>query len=98
MKEVSSAQVVGVGFDTARRRLSDNLLFLRQEFDFQLLDNRVRDLVLNDEDIGQVPIIPIGPKVAVILCINELSRDPHTRAGLADTSFHNEINAEALRD
>ena len=56
------------------------------------------DFVLNDEDVGQVTIIAIGPDVAVVLSIDELSRDPHTRAGLADTSFDNEINAEAFRD
>ncbi len=40
------------------------------------------DFVLNDEDVGQITIIAIGPDVAVILGIDELSRDPHREPAL----------------
>src|SRR6266446_9143649 len=98
MKEVSAAQVVGVGFDIARRRLSDNLLFLRQEFDFQLLDNRVCDLVLNDEDVGQVAIKARGPEVSPVLAVDQLSCNTHAGAGFSHTSFQDKSHTKLLSD
>ena len=66
VKELSTSQVISVSFDVIRWRLSDRLLFLRQQLDLQLLYDGVGDVVLDGEDIGQVTIIAVSPNMSAI--------------------------------
>ena len=66
VQELPPAQVVGVGLDVVGRGLGDGLLLLRQELHLQLLDDRVRDFVLDGEDVGEVAIVAVGPDMAAV--------------------------------
>src|SRR5205807_7938160 len=76
--------------------LLDRLLLLRQKLDLELLDNRMRDLVLNGEDISEIAIESFGPNVCPVFTVNELSSHTDARAGLAHAAFENEIRTELL--
>ena len=68
----------------------------RQQLHLQLLDDRVRDLVLDREDVGQVAVEAVGPDVPAVLAADQLPGDPHPRAGLADAALQHEAHAELL--
>ena len=68
MEKVAASQVISVGFNIIGRRLLDRFLLLRQQLDLQLLDNRVRDFVLDREDVGQIAIESLRPKMCRHRC------------------------------
>ena len=98
VKELAAAQVIGVRLDVVGRRLRDRLALLRQQLDLELLDDRVGDLVLDGEDVGQVAVVAVGPDVPAGLAVDELAVDPHLRAGLADAALQHELDVEFLAD
>ena len=59
-------------------------------------DNLLRHVVLNSEDIGQVPIETLGPQMPARSRVDELRGDPHPVAGFADAPFQHIAHAEAL--
>ena len=67
MQEIPAAQVVGVSFDVIGGVLANRLRFLWKQFDLELSDDRVRDLILNRKDIGQITVKAIGPQVSAVL-------------------------------
>ena len=67
MQEITAAQIVGISFDVVGWSLFDRSLLLRQQLDFELLHNCVRDLILNREDVGEIAIKALCPDVAAIL-------------------------------
>ena len=54
------------------------------------------DLVLNGEDVGEIAVVTIGPKVPAILAFDELRGDAHARANFADASFQDKSHPEIL--
>ena len=64
--EVPALEIVVVGLDVLRRRRLDRLLLLRQQPDLQLLDDRLGDLVLDREDVGQVAVVAVGPEMRAV--------------------------------
>src|ERR1700732_2210795 len=46
-----------------------------EQFRLDCACNALGDLVLNGEDIGEVPVIPLGPDVRSGSCVNQLRRD-----------------------
>src|SRR5438094_3485858 len=67
VKKIATAQVVSVGLHVQSRRFADQFLFLRQQLHFQLLDDSVRDFVLDGEDVGEIAIVSLGPNMAAAL-------------------------------
>ena len=53
------------------------LLLLGQQLDLQLIDNGVRDLVLDGEDIGEIAVVAIGPQMPPVAAVDELRGDAH---------------------
>jgi len=98
VQELAPAQVIGVGLDVVGRRLGDGLALLRQQLDLQLLHDRVRDLVLDCEDVGEVAIEAVGPDVPAVLAVDQLAGDPDPPAGLADAALEDVPDAEFLAD
>ena len=92
VEKLPSPEVVGVSFDIPRRRLFDSLLFFRQQPDLELVDDGVCDLVLDGEDVGQVAVITIGPKMAAVLAVDELPGDTHALAGFSHAAFQQELD------
>ena len=57
-----------------------------------------RDLALDGEDIGQLPIIMLGPNVSVRAGINQLGRDANVIAHSADAAFQKVSHAQLAPD
>src|SRR5262249_10975881 len=96
MQELSPPKIISVGFDVAGGRLADRFLFLRKQLDLELLDDGVGDFVLDGKDIGQVPIIAIGPDMAAVLAVDELAGDADACSSFSHASFQNEIYVKML--
>src|ERR1700730_860617 len=98
VEKIAPAQVVGVRFDVVGRYPSDGLLLLRQEFDLELLDDRMRDLVLDREDVREIAIKTLPPNVCAVVAIDELASHSHACSRLAHTTFHYESDSELPPD
>jgi len=57
-------QVELVGFGILGRPGLDRLSFLGQQPDLQGRDRRLRDLVLQREDVAERPVVTLGPDMA----------------------------------
>src|SRR5207248_10552130 len=98
MQKVPASQVISISFNVFRRHLPDRLLLLRQQLHLQLFHNGVGDFVLNGEDIRQVAIEALGPDMAAILAVNELSSYPDARSRLSHASFQDKSNTKLPAD
>ena len=49
----------------------------------------LRDFTLDLEDVGQLPVVSLGPQVLVGFRVDELSHDPHAVAGTANAALEN---------
>src|SRR5580704_2420135 len=54
----------------------------------QTTDDALRDLVLQGEDVHQLAIIPLGPKVDPTACIDQLGRNADAVAAFAHAPFY----------
>ena len=73
-------------------------LFGRAERDFERVDDAVRDVVLDLEDIGQIAVVAVGPQVTAGCRVDELRGDPHALAGAADGAFEHRPHAKLAAD
>src|SRR5262249_50557492 len=63
----------------------------------QRRDDRLRDLVLQREDVLQLTVVALRPDMAVFNRIDQLRCDPHVPAGLAHAAFHDMSDLQPLR-
>ena len=90
-------QIQLINLRTRALRLCDQDV-TTQKFRLQLLEYFVGDLVLNREDVGQLTIIGFRPQMKSVIDLNELRRDAHLSAGLANGPLENMGNAEGITD
>ena len=74
----------------------DRFLLFRKKFHSQRVDNRVRNLILQSEDVVQIAVVTFGPDVAVIGTIDQLRRDPDAPACFANASFEHVTYLELI--
>jgi len=96
VQKIPASQIISISFDVIRWRLPDRLPLLRMELDLQLLDNCMGNFVLDGENIGQVTVKAVGPKMAAVLAVDKLSGDSHACPGLAHASFQDKSNSKLL--
>ena len=82
----------------AGRPFIQRCLLWRRQFRLQLPGNPFRNLALNGEDIGQIAIVGISPKVRICARIDELRAHSHFSICPAHASFENVGHAERLSD
>jgi len=83
----------------ALRILASRALHLRHEhLRRDHADDVVRDLVLKDEQVGQVAVVFFRPEVPAARGIDELRSDAHAVGGAADAAFEHVANAELASD
>src|SRR6516165_2358856 len=58
----------------------------------------MRDVVLDRENISQIAVVSIGPKMPATRRIDELRVDPHAIASAADRAFEYRLHAQLLAD
>src|SRR5262245_28048118 len=82
-----------------RRRLQQRALGLGLvDLGHQDRNDRPGNLVLNSEDVLQLAVVTLGPKVSAGQGIDELGGDADAIAGPTDAAFENVANAELAAD
>ena len=67
---LASHQIQIIGLDIFRAVLLDRLLLFGQKFNFERVDDCVRYLVLEREDVVKIAIVTFRPNVTVIRAID----------------------------
>ena len=88
-------EVVGIGTD--RAALLDRLFLLRQQPQLQRIGDRLRNLVLDRENIGEVAVVALGPDMVAGRAVDQLRGDAHAGARLAHAAFEDVSDAELAR-
>src|SRR5256714_15210281 len=60
--------------------------------------NRIRDLILYREDVGQLAVIMIAPQLIAVIRVHELRADTHTVPGAPHASFEQRAHMQPLSD
>ncbi len=94
---LSGHQVQVVGLQVGRAALLDRLLFFRQQLQLQGLDDCLRNLVLQREDVVQVAVVAFGPEVVVARRLDQLRRDAHATAGAAHAALEHVVDLQLPR-
>ena len=77
----------------------DEAGFLRGTHGYlERLDNPPRDVVLDLEHVGHVPVETLGPEMSAGGCIDQLRGDPDAGAGAADRALEHRTDAELAAD
>ena len=78
------------------RVLAPGLLHLgRYDAGSKFAGDRLRDLVLHREHIGEFAIIAVGPQVSAARRIDQLRGDPRPVAGTPDATFEDVTDAQS---
>ena len=74
------------------------LLLGAAQFRLQSVGDFSRDFAFDRKDISQLAIILIGPKMRIVLCIDQLNVDAHLIGRFLNGAFENMRYAKFLRD
>ena len=66
--------------------------------ELQRLDDGARDLVLDGEDVLELPVVGLGPELVAVLDVHELGRDADAVPDLAHAALEHGRHAELLAD
>ena len=91
-------QIEQVGLRTVGRLRGDPRLFFRRQFRPQLLGDGLGDVALDGEDIGQVAVVGLGPKMGVGPGIDQLRVHPHFARDPLHAAFEEIGDAELPAD
>src|SRR5690348_8049335 len=80
---LASHQIEIVGFDIRCAAALDRFLLGRKQLHLQRVDDRLRDLVLDFEDVSQIAVEAIGPQMLAGRAVDQLGIDPDSVARLA---------------
>src|SRR5215213_3523195 len=94
VEKFAASQVIGVRLHVSGLWFRKSRFLCGKQLHLQLLDDRVCNFVLNGENISQIAIKTLRPKMAVVPAVDELTGYSHARACLADTAFHHETCSE----
>ena len=64
----------------------------------QRLDDRVRQLVFDHEDVPELPVVRLRPQMVAVRCIHELRSDPHGAAFAPDAPLEDGGDGKLLTD
>ena len=72
--------------------------FALGELDLQGHGDRLCDFILNLEDVGDVPVVTLGPKVGTRPTVHQLRGDAHAVSRTPNTAFEHMAHAEVPRN
>jgi len=93
-----AALVKLVGVFAARGSLRDTVAFEFEDLRLDRAGDRVSDLVLQFEQIGEVTIISLGHDVMAGVCLDQLGGDANSTARFAHAAFEDVAYAQLLPD
>ena len=76
----------------------DALLHIGEQGDLQSLGDLLRDIALDSEDIGQLPVVALGPEMRLRPAVDELGGDADLIAGAAHAALENRPGAKLAAD
>src|SRR5437867_10068805 len=95
---VPAAQIKLVRLDVIRMTLAKRLVLRRGQFEFQLIDNVSRDLVLDLKNVLEVSIVAFRPDLITIVGVDELSANAHSLIHSAHASLEDGLHIQELSD
>ena len=97
-EQFARAQPGLVGLHVPGRASAQPLLFALRQRDRQRADDLLHYLVLRREDVREIAVEPLGPEMPAGAGIDELRRDAHAFAGLADAALEHKAHAQVAPD
>src|SRR5512141_198447 len=94
MEILPAAEIEAIGFDVRSVNLLDRAFFVIAQHDTQRGDDALRDLVLNLEDVLELPVVSFRPQLLVVVGVDQLSSETQTLPGLAYASLENRRRLE----
>ena len=95
MEELAPLEIAVIGIEFHARRMFCGQL-PRQQFDAKLLDNGPGDFILQGKDVGELPVIAIGPEMGPGNAVGELRGNSHPLPGFPDAAFENRAGIEPV--
>ena len=92
------AEIEVVRLEVLRRLGGELRLFLGGQLDPQRLGDLVRDLVLNGEDVGHLPVITLRPDGEAGRRVDELRVDPQPVPGAPQAALEGEVRPQLPAD
>ena len=94
VEETAAHQVEAIGLAVVGRALRNGLALLRQHLEAQRVDDGVRDVVLQLEDVLELAVVALGPDMAVGAPVDQLRGDAHPVVHLAHAAFKQILHAQ----
>src|SRR5262245_26466693 len=95
---VPGQEIKLVSVEIVGRTSLDRLLFLRQKPDLEGRDDRLRDFVLEREDVGELAVVALRPDVIAPYPIDQLGSDAHAPTRLAHAALDDVADVELPGD
>ena len=95
---VPAAQIKLVCLDVIGVALAERLVLGRGQFEFQLIDNVSRDLVLDLKNVLEVSIVAFRPDLITVAGVDELSANAHALIHSTHTSLEDRLHVQQLSD
>ena len=95
---VPSLEIELIGLHVVGRFPSYPRLLRRRKLRAQRGGDLQGDIHLDREDVGELPVVRLGPQVPVGRCIDELGDDAHSVPRAPHTPFEQSRHAELLSD
>ena len=98
MPGVPATQIELVRLDVLGVPLAERLMLRRGEFEFELIDNISRDLVLDLKNVLEVSIVAFRPDLITVAGVDKLSTNADALIHSAHASLENGLHIQELSD
>ena len=95
---VARLQIELVHLLTLRQTLDDGTGVRSQELPAQTVDDRLRDVLLDLEDVPELPVVVLGPELGAVRRADQVRRDAKALARLPHAAFQDGRDAQSLAD
>src|SRR5437762_3532222 len=93
-----ATQVRLIRLNVAGLRFCQRLTLRRRQFDLQLVNDVAGNFVLNLKNIFEVAVIPLGPQLVTVACVDELGADAYAMTASTHASLQKCADVEQLTD
>src|SRR5438128_2046330 len=96
LKQLTSAQIKFVCFHIRCGWLEETAFLPLRKRKSQRVEHTAGDLILNGEDVFDLAIEPLRPKVIAVSRVDQLDEDAQSVSGFADAALEKRLNAETF--
>ena len=91
---LAASQVEVIGLDVAGGHVLDRATLLGAQGHFQRLDDALRDIVLDREDVLHRAVVSLGPQPVTVRHVDQLGRDAQSVPRLAHAPLEHRVDVE----